>query len=124
MHRDNGTRFSGYFLVYAGRIDIVEGGIDSDKNRPGANSNDTAGRSEKGKRRRNNFITRLDIQRHQADKQRIGSARNADCMLAFAVCSDICFELRHSGPESKSLTLADLADRAGTFIPAGRILSL
>jgi len=97
MHRDNGTRLFGDFFFDAGRINIEEVGIDIDENRPGANPDDTAGRSKKRKRRRNDFVTGFHIQRHQADKQRIGC---------------------------KCLILADLADRAGNFILDGGILNL
>ncbi len=124
MNGDNGTRLLGDFLFDAGRINIIGVGIDINKDRPCAKPDDTTGRCEKGKRRRDHFVTRFDVQSHQTDKQCIGSARQPDCMLAVAICSNIFFKLRHGRPESKSLRLANLVYRLGDFIPDGHILRL
>src|SRR5262249_29616903 len=112
------VKMNGYNRASAGsnfrlderRIDVVCDWIDIHKYRLGTYPGDRAGRGEKGVWGRDDFVSRPDAFRHEADQKGIGSRRNTHRKTAFTVGSYGNLTLMNFRPAATLLGIHHLFD--------------
>ena len=72
----------------------VSGSI-STKTGRGAEQGDDFGRGDEGEGRGDDFVARLDVERHQGDQQRLGAGGDRNAVLGPGVFGQLAFEFRH-----------------------------
>ena len=79
------------------RIDVAGVRLDIDEHRHRAEQHDRLGRRREGERRRDDLVTGLKTDRHQADQKRLGAAGDGDAVGCAGGGRERRFELRHFG---------------------------
>src|SRR5204862_1930866 len=77
---------------------------------------------EKAIGRRNDFVTRLEVDGHQCGEQRVRAGRDADGVSTTGVRGNLAFERLDLGTENETLRLNDAIEGGANFIADGSVL--
>ena len=106
------------------RIDIVGSAVDIDEYRFCSQSNDGARCSKEAIGSRNDFIARLQINRHQRNEKCVRSGRNTNAVGTPAIRRDLSFQILDFRTEDESLRFEHPIDGRTNLIFNRRVLRL
>jgi hypothetical protein len=75
-------------------VDIAGVRFDIDEDRRGAEQGDDFGGGDEGERGGDDFVTRLDIEGHQGNQQRLGTGSDRNAVLRSRVSRPACLPVR------------------------------
>ncbi len=101
MHRHDDLRFGSDLFPCVVDVHVEADRADIGEDRHGAETRNRARRGEKGERRAQHLVTRLDVQRHERQQQRIRAGGNRQCMLHTDHFGDFLFKRLHLRPHDE-----------------------
>jgi len=124
VDRHDGARAWGDGRLDEGRIDVVAGRVDIDKDRHRAEPVDAAARCEEGVRGGDDLVARLDAEGHQRDNERVGARCDADAVGCARIGRNLALQPLHFGAADEILRVGHAIDGRANLLPNRRILRL